>query len=199
MKEVSFHPLNARDVPDGVESSAISIGEGGQPCSSFMEFIDGWRSVWRFATTTAWRAGRRGGQCRYGRSTWGTFFGSRSCQRDFGNAGFARCAAAIHVTAKTRRGFKWAGLFILVLVAFIFWADSPEPDAVAVFWTGRIAAPVGAALLLWHLLRTPKEPTLKARLATIPHAANTVCPFCGAQLLVLGSQCSCPACGVVRS
>jgi hypothetical protein len=109
------------------------------------------------------------------------------------------CGRDPHVSGKTRRGFKWAGLFILVLVAFIFWADSAEPDAVAVFWIGRIATPVGAALLLWHLLRTPKEPTLKAMLATIPPAADTVCPFCGAQLLILGSQCSCPVCGVVRS
>jgi tRNA(Ile2) C34 agmatinyltransferase TiaS len=89
-------------------------------------------------------------------------------------------------------------LVILVLVAFAFWADSPEPDAVAGFWTGRIAAPVGAALPLRHLLRTPKEPILQARLATISPAADTVCPFCGAQMLVLGSQCSCPVCGVVR-
>ena len=109
------------------------------------------------------------------------------------------CGQDPHVTTKTRRGFKWVGLFILVLVAFIFWADSPEPDAVAAFWIGRIAAPVGAALLLRHLLRTPKEPTLKARLETIQPATDTVCPFCGAQLLVLGSQCSCPACGVVGS
>ena len=53
-------------------------------------------------------------------------------------------------------------------------------------------------LVVRHLLRTPKEPALKARLATIPPAADTVCPFCGAQLLMLGSQCSCPVCGVVR-
>jgi hypothetical protein len=109
------------------------------------------------------------------------------------------CGRDPHVSGKTRRGFKWAGLFILVLVAFIFWADSAEPDTVAVFWIGRIAAPVGAALLLRHLLRTPKDPTLEARLATVQPAADTVCPFCGAQLLMLGSQCSCPICGVLRS
>jgi hypothetical protein len=95
------------------------------------------------------------------------------------------CGRDPHVSGKTRRGFRWAGLVILVLVAFLFWADSPEPEAVAAFWVLRIVTPVGAALVLWHLLRTPKEPTLKARLATIPPAADTVCPFCGAQLLVL--------------
>jgi len=109
------------------------------------------------------------------------------------------CGRDPHASSKTRRGFKWAGLFILVLVAFIFWADSATRDTVAVFWIGRIAAPVGAALLLRHLLRTPREPTLEAKLATVQPAADTVCPFCGAQLLMLGSQCSCPVCGVVRS
>ncbi len=47
--------------------------------------------------------------------------------------------------------------------------------------------------------RDAAQPTLKARLETIQPATDTVCPFCGAQLLVLGSQCSCPACGVVRN
>jgi len=60
-----------------------------------------------------------------------------------------------------------------------FLGGFPEPDAVAAFWIGRIAAPVGAALLLRHLLRTPQEPTLKARLETIQPATDTVCPFCG--------------------
>jgi len=49
------------------------------------------------ATITAWCAGRRGGRSRCGRSMWGTFFGSRSCQRDFGNAGCARCAGRIRM------------------------------------------------------------------------------------------------------
>jgi hypothetical protein len=109
------------------------------------------------------------------------------------------CGHDPHVTTKTRRGFKWAGLVILALFAVVFWIVPVEPDAVAVFWGLRVAAPVGAGLLLRHLLRTPKEPALKARLATIQPAADTVCPFCGAQLLVLASQCSCPICGVVRS
>jgi hypothetical protein len=108
------------------------------------------------------------------------------------------CGRDPHVTTKTRRGFKWAGLAILVIFSVAFWFP-PEPDAVTVYRVLRIVTPVGAALLLRHLLRTPKEPTLKARLATIPPAADTVCPFCGAQLLMLGSQCSCPVCGVVRS
>jgi len=109
------------------------------------------------------------------------------------------CGRDPHVTTKTRRGFKWAGLLILVLFAAVSWAMPEQPDFVAGAWIFRIALPVGAILTLVHLLRTPKEPTLKARLATIPPAADTVCPFCGAQMLRLASQCSCPVCGVVRS
>ena len=108
------------------------------------------------------------------------------------------CGRDPHLLTKTRRGFKWAGLVILVLIAVAVWADSPDPEAVAAFWVLRIAAPIGIGLLLWHLVRTPKEPTLKEKLASIPPAADTVCPFCGAQLLTLGSQCSCPVCGVER-
>jgi len=109
------------------------------------------------------------------------------------------CGRDPHVSGKTRRGFKWAGLFILVLLAAFFWIVPVEPDIVAGSWIFRIAAPVGAILTLVHLLRTKKESTLKARLPTVQPAADTVCPFCGAQLLMLGSQCSCPVCGVVRS
>jgi len=109
------------------------------------------------------------------------------------------CGRDPHVSTKTRRGFKWAGVFILLLFAVVFWIVPVEPDSAAIFWGLRFAAPVGAMLTLVHLLRTKKEPTLKARLARIPPAADTVCPFCGAQLLMLASQCSCPVCGVVRS
>jgi hypothetical protein len=48
------------------------------------------------------------------------------------------------------------------------------------------------------LLRTPRDPSLKEKLAAILPAADNTCPFCVAQLLIVGSQCSCPICGVVR-
>jgi len=109
------------------------------------------------------------------------------------------CGREPHVNPKTRRGFKWAGVFILLLFSAVSWAMPVTPDFVVGSWIFRIAAPVGAILTLVHLLRTKKEPSLMARLATIEPADDTVCPFCGAQLLMLGSQCSCPVCGVVRS
>jgi hypothetical protein len=65
-------------------------------------------------------------------------------------------------------------------------------------WIFRIGLPIGAVLLLVHLLRTPKGPTLEERLAKILPAQDTVCPYCGKHLLVINSRCSCPGCGVVR-
>jgi hypothetical protein len=104
-----------------------------------------------------------------------------------------------HVSTKTRRSFKWVGLFILLIVSALLWAVPIEPDSVDVIWALRVAVPVGAVLTLVHLLRTKKEPSLEARLATVLPATDTVCPFCGVTLLVLSSGCSCPACGVVRN
>jgi hypothetical protein len=109
------------------------------------------------------------------------------------------CGRDPHVSTKTRRGFKWVGLFILLIFAAVFWFVRVEPDSAALIWALRVAAPVGAFFTLLHLLRTEKEPSLQSKLAAIQPAADTVCPFCGAQLLILASQCSCPACGVVRS
>lgn len=109
------------------------------------------------------------------------------------------CGHDPHVTTKTRRGFKWVGLFILLLFSVLSWVMPATPDFLAGTWVFRIAAPVGAILTLIHLLRTKKEPSLESSLATIQPASDTICPFCGAQLLMLSSQVSCPACGVVRS
>ena len=110
----------------------------------------------------------------------------------------AVCGRNPHVSKGTRRGFQWAGLVILVLLSASWAVPISAPDEATGIWVFRIAAPLGAILTLVHLLRTPKEASLKERLATIAPAADTVCPFCGAQLLVMGSQCSCPVCGVVR-
>jgi hypothetical protein len=108
------------------------------------------------------------------------------------------CGRDPHVSTKTSRGFKWVGLCILLLLSGAWFAPM-EPDTAVVFWICRLVAPVAAILTLVHLLRTKKEPSLKERLATVQPAADTICPFCGAQLLMMSSQCSCPSCGVVRN
>jgi hypothetical protein len=110
------------------------------------------------------------------------------------------CRRDPHVTTKTRREFKWMGLFILLLCALSMWVVPLEPPGdVWLIWSLRLGFPVGAVLTLVHLLRTKKEPSLESRLATVQPASDTVCPFCSAQLLILASQCSCPVCGVVRT
>lgn|SRR6185437_13983227 len=107
------------------------------------------------------------------------------------------CARRPHVSSKTRRPFKWLGLLVLLVIAAAFWA---APTAFGAWgWALRIGAPLGATLVLVHLLRTPKDPSLAERLITIQPASDTICPFCGAHLLMLASGCSCPVCGVVRS
>jgi len=108
------------------------------------------------------------------------------------------CGRRPDVNVKTRRSFKWAGLFILLLFAVVSWAAPIPPDFTAGSWAMRIVSPLGAILLLVHLLRSSKDPSRKERLAAIPPATDTVCPFCGSNLLSLASQCSCPVCGVVR-
>jgi hypothetical protein len=109
------------------------------------------------------------------------------------------CGREAHVGAATRRAFKWAALALLVFFAAVFWVEPVDPGFIAGTWIFRIGGTVGALLVLAHLVRTPKEPSLKEKLAGIPPASDTVCPFCGTQLLMLATECSCPACGVVRS
>jgi hypothetical protein len=66
-------------------------------------------------------------------------------------------------------------------------------------WIIRIAAPVGAILVFIHLLRSHGEPSLRERLATIPSAADSTCPFCATPLVCgTSARWSCPACSVVR-
>ena len=109
------------------------------------------------------------------------------------------CKSQPHVHPGTRRGFKWAGLVVLLVFAFAFWAVSLTPDIRILGWVIRFAAPLGAVLTLIHLLHTPKDLSLKERLATVPPASDTVCPFCGSTLLLVSSRCSFSNCGVVRA
>jgi hypothetical protein len=111
------------------------------------------------------------------------------------------CGQDPHVSPKTRRSFKWAGLVCLTIVSAMFWAAPVEgdPDSVLLAWVLRIAAPAGAILLFVYLLRTPRESSLREKLATVPPASEVVCPFCNIPLATGASaRWSCPNCGVVR-
>jgi len=109
------------------------------------------------------------------------------------------CGRLPHVYPGTRRGFKWAGLVVLLVLAIASWVSPPPSDFLIMGWVIRVGASIGAILTLVHLLRTPKNPSLKQRLADIPPASDTVCPFCGSALLMLSSQCCCAACGILRA
>jgi len=74
------------------------------------------------------------------------------------------CGYQPHVNVKTRRPFKWIGLALLILASVLFWIEPIDAEIAAVMWVIRIAAPPGAALLLWKLLREKQDPSLKARL-----------------------------------
>jgi hypothetical protein len=108
------------------------------------------------------------------------------------------CGRLPHVHPGTRRGFKWAGLIVLIFLSVFSWLAPLTPDVVIFGWVLRIGGPTGALLTVHHLLRTPKDPSLKEKLAAIPPATDTVCPFCGSPLLVRSSQCPCAACGILR-
>jgi hypothetical protein len=107
------------------------------------------------------------------------------------------CSNNPHAATKTRRPFLWIGLAALLALTLVFWMEPAEPDEVLLFWFVRIALPLGALLLLLYLLRTPKDPSLSDKLATVEAATDTACPFCGSQLLI-GTQTSCPSCSALR-
>ncbi len=111
------------------------------------------------------------------------------------------CGHDPHVHVKTRRSFKWAGLVCLLLVSVAFWVTPIEsdPSMTVVGWIFRVVAPPAAALLLLHLLRSAKEPSLRQHLSTVEPAADAACPFCGTPLIAgSGARWSCVGCGVVR-
>jgi hypothetical protein len=92
-------------------------------------------------------------------------------------------------------------LACLTIFSAAFWAAPVEgdPDSVLISWGLRIAAPAGAILVFVHLLRTPRDTSLREKLAAIPPAADAVCPFCNTPLMTGSSaRWSCPGCGVVR-
>jgi hypothetical protein len=108
------------------------------------------------------------------------------------------CGNDPHVNPKTRRSFLWAGLLCLIAVSLGLWA-APDLEPRVTAWILRIAAPSAAIWLLMYLLRTPKGPSLRERLAAIPAAADAICPFCATPLICgSGTRWSCPACSAVR-
>jgi hypothetical protein len=111
------------------------------------------------------------------------------------------CGKDPHASPRTRRSLKWAGLACVVICSAASWAAPIEGDAdsAVITWIFRIAGPLVAILLFVHLLRAPRDPSLRERLATVAPADDTICPFCKTPLVTGNSvRWSCPGCGVMR-
>jgi hypothetical protein len=107
------------------------------------------------------------------------------------------CGREPHVLPGPRRSLQRAGLLALLMISILVWKVPAEPDDVLALWAFRVGAPVGAVLVLRHLLRTPKDPSLNQLLADIVPANDITCLFC-ATPLIAGSRWSCPNCCAVR-
>lgn len=108
-----------------------------------------------------------------------------------------RCDSEPHTSPTTPPFFKWAGLCILFFFSLLSWAEPVKPPDAWISWLFRTGSPLAGLLLFVHLLRLPKQPSLRVSLRSIPPANDMVCPFCDTPLLA-GPRWSCPQCGAVR-
>jgi hypothetical protein len=109
----------------------------------------------------------------------------------------SRCESEPHTSSTTRPFFKWAGLCILLFLSVLSWIEPVAPADGWISWLFRIGGLLAGLLLLVHLFRAPKQPSLRESMKSILPADDIVCPFCDAPLLA-GPQWSCPQCGAVR-
>ncbi len=111
------------------------------------------------------------------------------------------CGRKPHAGRKSLRSIKWIALSSLIGASALVWSVPLEsnPGSIFFFWLFRIGGPIGAIVLLVDLLRFTEPRSLRKKLATVPEAADTICPFCATPLVVgTGTRWSCPGCGVVR-
>lgn len=108
-----------------------------------------------------------------------------------------RCGRDPHVSPRTRRPFKWAGLAVLVVLCAAAWVAPVEAPDEWITWAFRFGGPLAAIWLLVYILRSPKDASLRSELKMVAPASETICPFCTTPL-VAGPRWSCPGCGVVR-
>jgi hypothetical protein len=104
------------------------------------------------------------------------------------------CDRDLHIHPGTRKSFKWAGVVLLGFLAMAGWI---VPDQDKESWFLRILFTVGFVAALWHTVRSKPDLRLKEKLRDIQPANESVCPRCGAPLL-LGSGWHCSGCGIER-
>jgi len=107
------------------------------------------------------------------------------------------CGRGPHISTKLGGISLWLFLAAIAFFTLASWMAPLTPDMAIGTWVFRFGGIAVAVMLLVHLLRPDKGPSLKERLATVQPATDTICPFCETPL-VGGTQWSCPACGVVR-
>ena len=111
------------------------------------------------------------------------------------------CSACRHDPHTVRGGvrppLKWAVLVLLLCGTVALWTTPANPADTKTAWGLRLGGAVACSVLLVHLIRTPKPPSLRQELAKVRPAGETVCPFCGAQMS-FSTRCWCSKCGVVR-
>ena len=103
----------------------------------------------------------------------------------------SHCGKDPHAYRGTSSSSKWIAVVLLVLVGVFFLVEPGVP------WGARLSVSMVALALVLYLLRSPTEVALKERLAVVPAAIDTTCPFCSAPM-ISGTQWVCSACGVVR-
>jgi hypothetical protein len=105
------------------------------------------------------------------------------------------CGRDPHTHPGTRKGFKWAGVVILAFLAVVLWGVPPAGDPWV--WPMRIGLPIAFAAALWHTLKSKPDVRLADKLNEVQPANESVCPVCGAALVV-DDIWRCPRCGIER-
>lgn len=110
-----------------------------------------------------------------------------------------RCGHRPHRAPGTRRGFKIAGAFLLLLASVAFWTlhwlgVPPGEVDPATFWLGRIVCPLGLLWTLKSIYDYTVEPAFKERLAQVRSYAEHRCLLCGG-MLATGTPPACSTCG----
>ena len=114
----------------------------------------------------------------------------------------SQCSRPPSLPPRTRKPFKWAGLVLLAMAAWTFWLaplETWDPDLDTDFlWTMRVLIGVGLPLLLWNVLRAPKDVSYREMQRTVAPYRGLDCPLCGRRLS-LGAVRYCQHCGLERA
>jgi hypothetical protein len=112
----------------------------------------------------------------------------------------ALCGQDPHAHVRTRRGYKWAGAAVLLLMALSGWAVSPDekPDDAIFIWVMRLGGLAAAGWAAWAAANSPPDRQLKDMLRAVQPILDAECPVCGDTLLPIEPAWTCRRCGLAR-